>query len=86
MAVAFAAKAVMVDVPVTWVANAPSARAEWLDALRADHRLLMVMGSSSQVTQPGIVSCWLCVFKDRWRKARLLRSAFQDAGDVCWVK
>ena len=86
MAAAFVAEAVAVDVPITWVANAPTARSEWLDALRADHRLLMIMGSSVQVAQPGASSCWLCIFKDGWRKARLLRPAYQDVGDVCWVK
>jgi hypothetical protein len=84
LAVAYAAEAVFVEVPVAWVASAPPPRAAWLDQLRAEGRLICIMGGLSLPVMSTPVQ-WLCIFKHEWVRKRMVRVAYAECNDMCFI-
>ena len=84
MPVAFAKESVFMEVPVTWVTAAPPPRAKWLDGLREQGRLLCILGSMGKPVASMPVH-WLCVFQNTAVRKSMVRAAYKDCGDVCFV-
>jgi len=84
LAAGLAVEGVAARVPAAWLAHAPPARSAWLDGLRAQMRLLVVMGSQGLVatTQAEV---WLCVFRDDWVRSRLTKPEYRSNESSCWV-
>ncbi len=84
LAAAYVSEAACLEVPVAWVAAAPPARAAWLDRLRESGRLLCIMGSMGLPVLSTPVH-WVCIFRHEWVRKRMVRAAYADCKDVCFV-
>ena len=84
LAVAYASEAVCMEVPIAWLANAPPPRAAWLEGFREQGRLLCIMGSMGLPATTTAVQ-WLCIFRHEWIRKKMVRAAYAECKDMCFV-